>query len=184
MTLRKSVWFFGLLLVGIFICHSQGQGQSKSETKAPIITYSYGIDKGRYGHIWKIYIEAEDPDGDMFEIASVVEQVGYGLYPTNWTILKPQNRRHLKGYIQWNTFSSHQPFLTEPTYITLKVSILDRSRNESNVVVFPFEFTTGTGTEPKTPSPFDQGDVPKLGNIYVNLFDPSVMGGAGPGPVK
>ena len=116
--------FFGLLLVAIFICHSQGQGQSKSETKAPIITYSYAIDKGKYGYIWKIYIEAEDPDGDMLEIAAVADQVGYGLYQTNWTTLRPQYRKHLKGYVQWNTFSSKTFSLREWTQINLKLSIL------------------------------------------------------------
>jgi hypothetical protein len=29
-------------------------------------TFSYA-GQGRYGHVWKIYIEAEDPDGDMLE---------------------------------------------------------------------------------------------------------------------
>jgi len=48
------------------------------ETKAPIITHAFAVDKGYYGYIWEIYIEAEDPDADMERIAVVVNQVGYG----------------------------------------------------------------------------------------------------------
>src|SRR4030042_15934 len=89
-------------------------------TKAPIITHTFAVDRGHYGYIWKIYIEAEDPDGDMNKIAVVVDQMGYGHYPTDWIILKPQYREHFIGYLQWNTFSSKTSFL--PEGIPLKVS--------------------------------------------------------------
>jgi len=79
----------------------------------------------------------------MLGIASVVDQVGYGHYPTDWIYLKSQYQKHLKGYIQRNTFSSRTPYLREWTQITLKVSIIDKAGNESNVVVFPFTFESG-----------------------------------------
>jgi hypothetical protein len=68
--------------------------------KAPIITHAFAVDKGSYGYIWKIYIEAEDPDGDMDKIAVVVDQMGYGYYPTDWIMLRPQYRDHIIGYLQ------------------------------------------------------------------------------------
>ena len=166
-----TLWLAILLLISF-----EGWTQPKTGTKDPIITYSYAVDKGRYGYIWKIYIEAQDPDGDMYEIASVVDQVGYGLYPTNWTTLKPQYRSRLKGYLQWNTFSSRTSFLREWTQITLKVSVIERGGNESNVVVFPFTFETGVGPEHDPPAPFDQGEIPRLGYIHIDLFEPTSMG--------
>ena len=57
-------------------------------TRAPIITHAFAVERGYYGYIWKIYIEAEDPDGDMLRIASVVDQTGYGHYPADWIYLK------------------------------------------------------------------------------------------------
>ncbi len=39
----------------------------------------------------------------MERVAVVVNQVGYGHYPTDWIILKPQYRGHVIGYLQWNT---------------------------------------------------------------------------------
>ncbi len=134
--------FFGVLAITLFF-FSSGWAQSKPDSKAPMITHSFAVEKGYYGYIWKIYIEAEDPDGDMYKIASVVEQPGYGHYPTDWIIIKPQYRNRLTGYIQWNTFSSKSSYLREWTRITLRVSIIDKAGNESNEVIFPFTFETG-----------------------------------------
>jgi hypothetical protein len=107
----------------------------------------------------------------MFKIASVVDQPGYGHYPTDWIILKPGYRRHLKGYIQWNTFSSNTRYLREFTIITLKVSIFDKAGNESNVVVFPFEFISRGVPKYELPSPFNTSDM-RLGYIHIDLYDP------------
>jgi hypothetical protein len=159
-----------------FLAAYAGWAQPKLETKAPVITDSFAVEKGYYGYIWKIFIEAEDPDGDMLKIASVVDQPGWGHYPTDFIILKPQYRNHLKGYIQWNTFSSGAPYLREWTSITLKVSILDKAGNESNVVVFPFTFQSGVKSQYELPAPFNQGELPRLGYIQIDLFEPTING--------
>ena len=140
------------------------------------------MDKGYNGYIWKIYIEAEDPDGDMLRIASVVDEVGYGHYPTDWIYLSPQYQKGFKGYIQWNTFSSHTTYIPEWSQITLRVSIIDKAGNESNLVVFPFTFEMVKDQyQYKLPAPFDNGGIPKLGNILINLFPPGGnYGGVGP----
>jgi hypothetical protein len=186
------VIFLGLLLAfSLFIPH-QGWAQlfryeggmgPKPGTHAPIITHTFAVEKGYYGYIWKIYIEAEDPDGDMLRIASVVDQVGFGHYPTDWIYLKTGYEKQFKGYIQWNTFSSKTPYLSEWTRIELKVSVLDKAGNESNVVIFPFEFVSGVRGQyqVKLPAPFDQGDLPRLGYLYIDLFDLTQSGDSGGG---
>ena len=162
----------------------EGGRQPKPGTKAPIITHAFAVEKGYYGYIWKLYIEAKDPDGDMLRIASVVDQVGYGLYPTDWIILKPQYRKDFKGYMQWNTFSSRTSYLREWTQIALRVSVFDKAGNESNEIVFPFTFETGMPLNSKPPVPFEQSDIPRLGHILIDLFEPTNMGGGGPGPLN
>jgi len=165
--------FVGFLVAIILFFSQQGWTQPTPETKAPIITNAYAIDKEQYGSILKIYIEADDPDGDMLRIASVVDQVGYGHYPTDWIYLKKEYGQHFKGYIQWNTFSSRASYITEWTRITLRVSVFDNAGNESNVVIFPFTFELVRGQyNYKLPSPFDQGDLPRLGYIGIDLFNP------------
>jgi len=186
MNFRKSFYFISLLLALVLFMPYQGWSQlfpfygvkPKPEGRGPIITHAFAVTQGYYGYIWKIYIEAEDPDGDMLKIASVVEQPGYGTYPTDWIYLKPQYQKSFKGYVQWNTFSSKTAYIKEWTEITLKVSVFDRAGNVSNEVVFPFTFESGTKSpyQYKLPDPFDQGNLPRLGYIHIDLFEPTQMG--------
>jgi len=176
MNTKRFLCFLGVMIALTFLAAYVGWAQPKLETKAPVITHSFAVEKGYHGYIWKIFIEAEDPDGDMLKIASVVDQPGWGHYPTDFIILKPQYRNHLKGYIQWNTFSSRAPYLREWTSITLKVSILDKAGNESNVVVFPFAFQSGVKSQYELPAPFNQGELPRLGYIQIDLFEPTMDG--------
>ena len=166
--MKKILFLTVLLAISLFIVH-QGWAQPKSDKKGPVITNAYAIDKGRLGTSLKLYIEADDPNGDMLRIATVVDHVGFGRYPTDWTFVKPQNRNHLIGYLQWNTLSSSAGWIEEWTQITIQVSVFDKSGNESNVVVFPFTFETRSGSESKPPAPFDKGNIPKLGNVMIDL---------------
>jgi hypothetical protein len=144
--------------------------QAQPKAKPPIITHAFAVERGPYGYIWKIYIEAEAGSRDMSRIALVVDEAGIGRLTPDWIFLKPQYQKHLKGYIQWNTRSSSGS-LPEWTPITLKVSIFDKDGNESNEVVFPFTFESGIKDpyQYKLPAPFDQGDIPRLGYINIDL---------------
>ncbi|MBP1708549.1 MAG: hypothetical protein H6Q40_338 [Deltaproteobacteria bacterium] len=170
------VLFIGLLLGGCATYALKPTTQA-GPGKAPAIAHSYSIERGRYGDVLKFYIEADDPDNDMLRIATVVEQTGYGRYSTDWIYLKPMNTGHLSGYLKWNTYSPNTSSLAEWTWITVKVSIFDKTGRESNVVVFPFEFVSESIANPTPPAPFDKGDVPMLGNITVNLVEPTRIGG-------
>ena len=175
----KLLLLLSLTLGMVFFATPRGWTEPKPEGRAPIITHAFAVEKGYNGYIWKIYIAAEDPDGEMLRIASVVEQPGNGRYPTDWIYLKPRYQKHFEGYIQWNTFGSNAFYLAEWTHITLKVSIFDKAGNESNEVVFPFTFETGIKDpyQYKLPPPFDQGDNVKLGNIFIDLYQQFHAGG-------
>jgi hypothetical protein len=140
-----------------------------SKTRAPVITRFFAEEKGPYGCIWKIYIEAEDPDGDMDKISVAVNQAGYGHYPTDWITIKPEHRKHFIGFLQWNTFSSKASYLPEWTQISVKVSVLNRAGGESNEVRIPFTFESGVVHPCQLPAPFDRGDIPRIGSITVEL---------------
>ena len=181
MNFKKSFYFVSLLFALILFMPHQGWsqlfpylgGKPKLEGHGPIITHAFAVDKGYYGYIWKIYLEAEDPDGQMLRIASRVDEVGWGHYPTDWIYLKPEYQKHFKGYIQWNTFSSTAGYLPEWTQITLKVSVFDKAGNESNEVVLPFTFEITPGQYAyQIPPPFDEGGLPLLGHIMIDLYYP------------
>ena len=179
MKTKRVFWLLSIVLGIGLLGVSPNSAQPKTEKKGPIITHAFAVEKGKYGYIWKIYLEGEDPDGQMLRIASVVDEPGAGRYPTDWIYLNPQYRNQFKGYLQWNTFSSHVAYMPEWTQITLRVSVLDKAGNESNEVVFPFTFESGIKDQYKyeLPGPFDQGDVVKLGNIMIDLYRPDQPGG-------
>ncbi len=179
MKTRRPIRLFSLILILILVnaysarAQALDGAQTKQERRGPVITHAFAVEKGYYGYIWKIYLEADDPDGQMVRIASAVDQVGYGHYPTDWIYLRPEYQKHFKGYIQWNTFSSKTRYLPEWTQITLKVSVFDKVGDESNEVVFPFTFEiTPEQYAYKLPPPFDQGDLPRLGHVMVDLYYP------------
>jgi len=140
-----------------------------SKTEALTITHFFAADKGPYGCIWQIYIEAEDSDADMDRISVEVDQVNYGHYPTEWIMIKPQHRKHLMGFLQWNTFSSRASYLPEGTQISVKISILDQAGNKSNEVIIPFTFGSGVIKRYQLPAPFDKGNIPRIGYVMVDL---------------
>jgi hypothetical protein len=169
----KIFSILGLSIALFLLFEPVGRAQPKPVGNLPVITHAFNIERGPYGYSWKIYIEAEAGDANMSRIAAVVDQPGAGSYPAEWIILKPQYQRHLKGYIQWNTHSVSGD-VPEGTMVTVKVSIIDKAGNESNVLVFPFTFQSGVKApyKYKLPPPFDQGDIPRLGYINIDLAPP------------
>jgi len=181
--MRTRIALSLLLFISLsFLLVSQGlaETQSKPGSKAPVITHAYAIEKGRYGDVLRVYVEADDPDADMFRIAAVVEQVGYGLYPTDWIYLSSGQKSHFSGYLQWNTYSSKTGGLSEWTQVTIKVSVFDKAGNESNVAVYPFMFVSEVIANPPPPAPFDMAKLSRLGSISVQLYDPTRGGSKDP----
>lgn len=160
----------------LLLAAQTGWTDAKPVGGAPVITNAYAVEKGYYGTVWRVYLEAYDPDGDMWRIAAVADQLGYGRYTPDWIQVKSPYRKEFKGYLQWNTFSSKTNYLREWTQVTLTISIFDRAGNESNVVVFPFEFVSGAHRYPHPPAPFDQAGLPRLGYIHIDLIEPTTMG--------
>ena len=171
---------FCVLLISLWLVYLPGgvQAQPKLGTHAPIITHSYAIEKGRYGDVLKIYIAAEDPDGDMLRIATSVVQPVFGRHSTDWIYLKKQYQGRFVGYLQWNTYSHRASMLPEWTYVTISVSVFDKAGNESNVVVFPFNFVSEVISNPPPPAPFNQANLPRLGHVHVSLYNPFEDGAA------
>ncbi len=178
MKAKKILWAFNIVLGVLLLGVPQNWAQPKPERRGPIITHAFAVERGEYGYIWKIYLEADDPEGQMLKIASVVDQAGTGRYPTDWIYLKPQYQKHFKGFIQWNTYSTKAGYMIEGTPITLRVSVFDKSGNKSNEVIFPFTFEmTPNQYQYRPPPPFDQGDLVKLGNVMIDLYPSDMPGG-------
>jgi hypothetical protein len=178
MRIVKILSILGLFVALSFLFEPIASAELGPVAKPPTITHAFAVDRGAYhnGYIWKIYIEAEAGDANMSRIASVMNQPGAGSYSPDWINIKSQYQKHLKGYLQWNARNVSGNYV-EGTMIALRVSIFDKTSRESNVAVFYFTFESGVKDQYKLPAPFDQGDIPRLGYINIDLLPP---GGSSP----
>ena len=177
MKTRQINLFLTFFLGIILLASARGWAVSNFASPGPIITHSFGPEVGKYGDPLKFYIEADDPAADMQKIAIVVDQTGYGHYPTDWVYIPQGDRHHFVGYLQWNTFSNNASKMPEWTQLTVKISIVDTKGNESNAVVFPLEFVSNAVPTVKPPAPFDSPNLQRLGHIDINLYNPNEIGG-------
>jgi hypothetical protein len=180
--MRKIILLFPLMLVSLWLmgCVGTMTGSTMAtsmmapltaDSKPPVITSFYGPELARYGDPIGFYIAAEDPNNDIFRVAVVISQVGYGSYETNWTHLNGDRGGRFKGYLQWNTASRHGA-IPEWTRVSVTISVFDKTGLESNEVVVPLMFVSNAVGYSPPPAPFDQGDVPRLGYIHIDLFNP------------
>ncbi len=172
---RKQINLFLTIFLGvILLSFPLGWASPRPDTAGPDITHAFAPKVGTYGDALRFYIEATDPTTDMAKIATVVDQVGYGHYPTDWVYLPEKDAHRFTGYLQWNTFSSNAAYMPEWTQLTVKISVIDSKGHESNTVVFPVEFISNAAPGVTAPAPFDSASLQKLGYVDVNLYNPYV----------
>jgi len=154
---------------------SLGEGVIKRGGSAPVIIHWFASKELSRGDTWKIYLEANDPDGDMRQFVCVFDQVGYGSYSAEYVVIKKRHREKMKGYL--NFFSSGGAGIRMPEWTQLKLTvyILDKGGNVSNKVLFPLVLSRGAKQGPPPP-PFDVGGLDKLGTIMVELVNPECNG--------
>ena len=169
---RKLVWV--LLLTGLIVSGcSQGMMATQPVGPPPVITAHFvPVDNGRYLDPINVYLAAESPGGSMQRIGVQVSQVGYGSYPTSWIYLKPEYQKKFVGYLQWNTGSSDARSMPEWTNITINITVFDRAGNQSNSVNIPYQFVSQNFPKAPLPPPFNQGEIPRIGWIDVELVNP------------
>lgn len=126
-----------LLLSGCDWVLYQAIHREKSQPPSPQITESWASDVARPGDIWKIYLKAEIPDGEMKAIFSNLERTGVGRHPVSITVLKPDFNRQLNGYIHLNTSDSETGSNLINANFILRVKIQNTTGQFSNEVFFP-----------------------------------------------
>ena len=172
-----------IVFMGALVAFTMRTGYSESLAEwliepggsPPVITHWFASEELSQGDIWKIYVEANDPDGDMRQFVCVFNQVGYGPYSADYVVIKKRHREKMKGYL--NFFSSGGAGIRMPewTQLRLTVYILDKGGNVSNKVLFPLVLSRGA-KQGLPPPPFDVGGLDKLGTIMVELVNPEWNG--------
>ncbi len=131
----------------------------------PVITQSFASKEIRPGATWKVYLNAQDPDGEMKQIVCVIEQPGVGVYPAAYTRIKADNRKELSGYIYLSTFDVNYSSFNFVN-LTLRVQIQDMAGHYSAPVFFPLSFNALYRQEPPPQDVFKEHD---LGPIMIRL---------------
>ena len=168
-----------LVLIGVFLGLSFELGYPKSLAEwlikpggsPPVITGSYASERLSHGDIWRIYLQANDPDGDMLRFVCVFDQAGYGSYSSAYVPIKKRNRTELMGYLYFHSAAGAGLRMPEWTQLKMTLYIQDRGGNTSNKVDFPLVLSRGARQEPP-PAPFDTGALERLGTISVELVNP------------
>lgn len=168
--MKKLILFLSFVVVALFAPYYGWTQERQMHT--PVITHAYAPDRVPYGSKeLKVYIEAEDADGDMNYIFVVVDEPGYGSYPPDRVLLDPRYLSHLKGFLQWDRVRPGAP-LAEGTQIRVRISIADKAGNVSNEVVFPIAFVSGISAQQDIPAPFDDFNIPRIGYAGVPQHEP------------
>jgi hypothetical protein len=164
MGIRLAV--MGIILIGIVSCAHMGGMEEKEKTygkNPPVIGQSFASDRLRAGDLWKIYLLASDPDGDMEAIIADVDQTGIGGYPASITKIKGENGKELSGYVYLNT--SGQDFLDNQE-LTVSIQIRDKAGHTSKPITHAVLFLARES--PKSP-PAGVFKEEALGPIMVTL---------------
>lgn len=181
----------GLFFIGVLVALSLKPGHSKSLAEwlmkpggsAPVITHWFASEKLSHGDIWKIYVEANDPDGDMLRFVCVFNQVGHGPYSSSYVPIKKRNRVKVMGYLDFFSGAGAGFRMDEWTELRLTVYIQDKGGNASNKVDFPLVLSRGAKRE-SPPAPFDSGKLERLGTIPIELVSPGGDGNGGGYPLR
>jgi hypothetical protein len=142
----KKLFLFGVVAV-LLLTIIPGISKGQAKGVPPVITFSWAQDKIRQGEDWRIYLIATDPDNDLYRIYCRVDQPGGQVYRPDISTVKKGMEGKIAGYLVLRTQSLQDLF---GTHLTLTLTVVDRSGNESQSVVFPLAIN---GEKRKSPPP-------------------------------
>ena len=153
-----------ILATGCAMIEPRTLQPSREAKKPPVIIESFASKELRPGAVWKIYLKAADPEGQMQYIFATVTQPGHVPYPTSIIRIKGENQKELSGYIYLNSPVGDQANFLNFT-LTLTVS-LKGAGGFSQPAVFPLSFEASPTLEAPPDGVFKEQD---LGPISVTL---------------
>jgi hypothetical protein len=166
--MNKSILIVLMLAVPLFACTDLGikdyDQVFKDKGHPPIILGYYAPEAIRPGATWKIYLRAEDEDGDMAYIATMLYQAGFGYYSTDYTRLEGKDKKQCFGYISLRTPSDIN--LTFDKF-TMEIVLRDSQNNQSEIVRLPLTFAYHT--EPGIPSEWQAAASHRLGRLVTGI---------------
>ncbi|HSR11188.1 MAG TPA: hypothetical protein VLS90_07055, partial [Thermodesulfobacteriota bacterium] len=128
---------------------------------APVITQAYASPQLRPGETWRVYLVANDVQGEMMNIVSRVDQPGVGTYQVSITRIEPEMAKELNGFLYLATSAAAR---LHNVSLTLTVQIHDRQGRYSAPAVFNLVLNDTYQQEAPPPGVFREVD---LGPIMI-----------------
>ena len=149
---------------------TKAQLEEKYGTNAPAIVKYGAADRVTAGKPWRVYLSAEDPDGDMSNLIFEIYVPGKGPFPAYWKRLGPDMSKSFTGYFYLNTPKISTAKGADYYFVTmqLRVKILDKVDRASEEIVIPFRIVTES-VDPTMPENFSQDENQALGPIMIRL---------------
>ena len=161
-----------LLLVAVLtstLGHANAQTKETTGAAAkgspPVLIDAWSPETLKTGAVWRIYLEAEDPDGDLKDIATEISYAPATRSKFYFTPIKEEQRKRVKGYIFTRTAISTQ-LIGER--FRLKLAVRDQNDAKSEVVEVIMKFSRKPGEE--LPAKWQDVADNKLGGIFPGYF--------------
>ena len=158
--MKRTVLATLVLSLLFWVCAGSRQA---SANEAPAIVDSYASSVIRPGTSWRVYLRANDIDGNMKTIVAVLS--GPGISPqTSITQLKKNHRLEFAGYLFMRT--ARDGSLLSNTY-KLQVFVRDSKEAKSETVELPLSF--GFNKSQKLPAEWQDVAEKKLGGMTIEI---------------
>ena len=166
--MSKKVFITSMLGVLLFACSGLGiedyNEVFKEKGHPPIILGYYAPEAIRPGTTWKIYLRAEDKDGDMAYVTTTLYQADFGYYATDYTRLEGKDKKECLGYIALKTPSDTNLTLDK---FTMAIVFDDSQNNQSKIVQLPLTFAYLT--QPEIPAEWQAAANHRLGELVTRI---------------
>ena len=172
--MNKSALIVSMLGVLLFACSGLGIDDYdevfKEKGHPPIILGYYAPEAIRPGTTWKIYLRAEDKDGDMAYVTTTLYQADFGYYATDYTRLEGKDKKECLGYIALNTPSDTNLTLDK---FTMAIVFYDSQNNQSKIVQLPLTFAYLS--QPEIPAEWQAAANHRLGELVTRIQSTASM---------
>ena len=133
-----------VLLVFLLGCGELWKLVPYDSTNDPVISDAYAPEKVKPGTPWKIFIKAEDKDGDMKSIVASITPAAQSILFYSTTPLSEEERGALSGYLLLKTPSS--PYLRGKMF-HVSVFVRDQAGRKSESAGFLLHFASEGSSE-------------------------------------
>ena len=138
---RKSLLIVVIivLVAGCAVCKGV---RTPDQDEPPVILGSYAAEYIRPGASWRVYLKAQDADGDMDAIVAQIWQPGVGYYPTDFTYVEGENREGFSGYVFLKSFPDRRLLRDQ---FHLEAFVRDCGGNKSETIKLTLRFDNREG---------------------------------------